>query len=133
MSAPLWMQAVGAAGGGAIGSLLRFGCSHVLAAQGWSHWPFSTLLVNVSGCAAIGVCARYMQAAADGGHGGMFRAFVMYGVLGGLTTFSALGIEVYGPLQSGRPWHALGILAANLVLGLGAVAVGWSVGRMFLA
>lgn len=133
MSAPLWMQAVGAAGGGAIGSLLRFGCSHVLAAQGWSHWPFSTLLVNVSGCAAIGVCARLVQATADGGSEGMFRAFVMYGLLGGLTTFSALGIEVFVPLHSGRPWHALGILAANLVLGLGAVAAGWSMGRLLIA
>jgi CrcB protein len=49
---------------------------------------------------------------------------VRVGILGGFTTFSAFGLEVVRLWQSDRTLAASGVVLANVVLGLFAVALG---------
>jgi CrcB protein len=57
------------------------------------------------------------------------RSFVTFGILGGFTTFSAFGFETFELLRSGRYWLALINVAANVMLGLAAVLIGWTASK----
>jgi len=84
-------------------------------------FPVGTWVVNVAGCLAIGVA----QACAErfGWHPG-WRLAATTGFLGGFTTFSAFGAETVGLWESGRAGVACGYVAASIVCGIAAVAVG---------
>ena len=108
--------------GGFLGAVSRYYLSGlVLQATTASRFPWGTLVVNVSGCAAIGIVAGIaeLQHAVSPGA----RLFLITGVLGGYTTFSAFAYETY---FLGRE-HAWGSAALNValqvVLGLGAAAL----------
>lgn len=91
-------------------------------------FPWATLAVNVAGCFLIGLAAGVIEGreALPGGT----RIFLMVGVLGGLTTFSAFGFETVELLETGRRQMAFANVTLNLGLGLGAVWTGTLLGRM---
>ena len=78
--------------GGGIGSLLRFGVYHL--ARLWlpPSFPFGTFAVNVLGGLVAGVVAGTMVQRSIGGSDPT-SLFVMTGVLGGFTTFSAFSVD----------------------------------------
>ena len=104
--------------GGALGSLARHGLGLALAGAA----PLGTLAANVLGCALIG----YLHAKVGTEAG---RALLMTGVCGGFTTWSAFGLETVRMASDGRLGAAAGYAAGTLVLGLGAVALGWQLAR----
>ena len=110
-----------AAGGGA-GALLRY------LVAGWGQkltpgvFPLGTLLVNLTGCLAIGFLATVFT-------GPLlvreeYRVAILVGLLGGFTTFSTFGYETLSLVED-REWGpaALNVLLSN-GLGLLAVLVG---------
>ena len=110
------------AAGAALGGMARYGFSRAVEAAAGGPLPLGTLAVNVVGCFAAGAFTAWFEprlAAAP-----ELRLFVVVGLLGGFTTFSAFGLEAHALLGGGRPalavWHA----AAHLALGLAAVAAG---------
>ena len=102
-------EAMFVASGGAIGSVLRYGVSLLLAS------PWGTLAVNVVGCFAIGVASELV---------GPTRLLLVTGILGGFTTFSAFGNETFAFLRAGDTRGAALNVVANVLLGLLAVALG---------
>ncbi|WP_229051388.1 CrcB family protein [Aeromicrobium sp. Leaf350] len=72
------------AGGGAIGTLLRFGLDEAVGSVG--DLPLSTLLVNLVGSLALGLLV---------GHGvsDRLRLLLGTGVIGGFTTYSAFAVQ----------------------------------------
>lgn len=118
------------AAGGAVGSVLRF----VLG--GWAQrvsplgeFPAGTLTVNVLGCLLIGLLAGladYRQVLDPGQ-----RAFLMIGVLGGFTTFSAFAFETLALAQDGALLRAGANVVLQVVLGLMAAMVGYTVARLW--
>ncbi|MBM4128232.1 MAG: fluoride efflux transporter CrcB [Nitrospira sp.] len=111
--------------GGFIGSIFRYLLSSVT--QQVSHgllFPFGTLAVNLAGCALVGVFAEIAD------HQGLVsedtRTFLIVGLLGGFTTFSAFGLETMTLLRNGAPWLACGNIVSHTVLGLLAVWLGYS-------
>jgi CrcB protein len=85
--------------GSVIGAVLRALASLVLLNYAGSGFPWGTLFVNVTGSFAIG-----FYAALTGPDGRMFagprqRQFVMTGMCGGYTTFSAFSLETFRFLQ----------------------------------
>jgi CrcB protein len=107
--------------GGFVGAIARYGLSG-LVHRFWETFPAGTLVVNVLGCLVIGalislVEERQLFAANT-------RLFLQIGLLGSFTTFSTLGYETFELMQSGDYWLAGINVAANVVLGIGAVAVG---------
>lgn len=114
--------------GGALGSALRYGLGGLIGRlkAGWT-FPLETLLINVSGCLAIGLLAGLGEA--RGVFSPAARAFLLVGVLGGYTTFSTFGYESFQLLRDGQ-WPAA-ILSTSLqvVLGIGGVWLGHAIAR----
>jgi CrcB protein len=112
--------------GGVIGSLGRYGIALATASWGESGWPWETLIVNVVGSLAIGIVATVLaQRTAPE----WVRPFVITGILGGFTTFSAFALQTGLLLDHGRALMALSYVLATLVLGLLAVRVGIALAR----
>jgi len=85
--------------------------------------PWWTILVNVTGSFAIGWVAASVPA-----ENAELRLFVMTGVLGGYTTFSAFSMQTLDLVQRGE-WGAAAInVVASVALCLAAVALGFRAG-----
>ena len=113
------------AAGGALGSLGRWALAGALpeAADGW---PWGTLLVNVTGALAMGLLIAWL---ADRESPAWVRPFAATGLLGGWTTYSAFALDAV----TLSPVVAVGYVAATVVLGVGACAVGLRIGERLLA
>ena len=109
------------AAGGMVGSAARYGVSALLPTP-TNGWPWSTLLVNASGCLLIGVL---MVLVVDVGpvHR-LARPFLGVGVLGGYTTFSTYALDAQAMLVDARPAMALGYLLTTPLIALLAVEAG---------
>lgn len=108
--------------GGGLGALARYGVVSFF--QRWTvEFPWGTLSVNALGCFVVGAVFERLPADA--------RAFVVVGVLGGFTTFSAFGLETVEMLRGGQATHALLNVAGNVVLGVGAVLLGRAAAALF--
>lgn len=110
------------AAGGALGSILRYVISGWVQSAAGSSFPAGTLLVNATGCLAIGFLATVFT-------GPIlireeYRVAILIGVLGGFTTFSTYGRETLA-LAADRQYAfaGLNILLSN-TLGLTGVWLG---------
>lgn len=109
--------------GGAIGSVMRYGLSGLVQVRsGVLAFPIGTLAVNVLGCFAIGVAAELFET--RGAMTPATRAFLLVGVLGGFTTFSAFGHETFNLMRDGEFVLAGTNAAASVFLCLAAVWAG---------
>ena len=102
---------------GSIGRYLLGGAVHRIVQS--PVFPFGTLLVNVSGCLAIGFLGGLAEE--RGLLSPEARVFLLIGVLGGFTTFSSFGYETFQLLRDGEMLPAL--LNVLLQVGLGLVGV----------
>ena len=116
---------VAVAVGGAVGSVARYAATLALTPFG-AAFPWATLLVNVTGAFLIGVFSRLF---AGGDSDPVVRLALTTGLCGGFTTFSAFSAEVVTLVQQGRTGRAALYVVVSMLLGLGATAVGLSVGR----
>ena len=115
------------AAGGALGSVSRFGLGLLVRRLWPSEFPLATLLANVLGCLVIGALVPVLERLGEGG-----RLFVLVGLLGGFTTFSAFGLETF-QLARREAWGlAAAYVAASLLFGLGAVWAGRGLSAAFL-
>ncbi len=111
--------------GGFIGSILRYLLSGYAQQLSKSiQFPFGTLVVNLVGCALVGFLAELADH--RGVISGEHRAFLMVGLLGGFTTFSAFGNETMNLLRDGELLLACSNVVGHTVLGLAAVWAGYS-------
>ncbi|GAA1301543.1 CrcB family protein [Saccharothrix xinjiangensis] len=93
--------------GGGLGGAARYGVGSLVPGLA------GTLLVNVVGCALIGVLVVLAPRLHP-----LARPFLGVGVLGGFTTFSACAL---GAVELGD-WRAVAYLALSVLLGLSATA-----------
>jgi CrcB protein len=109
--------------GGFVGSVLRYllGGAVQSLARG-SVFPFGTFAVNLCGCFVIGALAQLAES--RGLLTDLARAFVVVGILGGFTTFSAFGNETVNLARAGDWWFAAANVAGQVLLGLGGVWLG---------
>ena len=115
--------------GGALGTLARYGLNGVISAR-VATFPLGTMIVNITGCFAIGVLA----AVSDASFGrawlkSEWRDFLMVGFCGGYTTFSSFGLQTLNLARDGEWLYvALNVVGSN-TLGLLATYGGWVCGR----
>ncbi|HYD54216.1 MAG TPA: fluoride efflux transporter CrcB [Gemmatimonadaceae bacterium] len=126
MSRQQLVLALSVAAGGALGSVGRFlvGLAIPYRDQGL---PLATLLVNVVGCFAIGVIVRWAAATSEAAT--VLRLFLVTGVCGGFTTFSAFSAETVRMLEGGAVGRALLYVALSVAASLTATALGFLVAR----
>jgi fluoride exporter len=105
--------------GGALGSMLRYLMVAAIGAPG------GTLVVNVLGSFAIGI----LFIALDARTGWQF--FLMTGLLGGFTTFSAFSLDTLKLIEAGQHVQALGYVLGSVTLSLVAVVLGVALARGF--
>ena len=104
--------------GSGLGAILRWLCQ--------SRWnienglPLGTLLVNVAGGFAAGICLAIASRLT-----GDLRLFLVTGVLGGLTTFSAMTSEIVSMGLRGSWFSAAAYGVGGLVLGAFACWLGY--------
>lgn len=114
--------------GGCLGSIARYLTSvliHRLFNQ--PSFPYATLVVNVSGCLLIGLLgglAEQNRLLRPG-----MRLFLVVGLLGGFTTFSAFSYETLTLADNGKLLPALLNISAHIILGLSAVWLGATVAK----
>lgn len=108
--------------GGFVGAVARYGVTALV--QRWvpGSLPVGTLAVNVLGCLAAGAALAALEQRAA--LGSALHLALVTGLLGSLTTFSTFGVETLALMREGRAWPAAGNVLLNVVLSLGAVALG---------
>jgi fluoride exporter len=102
--------------GGGIGSMLRHGVNVLSARWLGTGFPYGTLTVNVTGSIVMGLLAGYF--AFKGEAAQSWRLFLMTGILGGYTTFSAFSLDAILLYERGQIAQALAYVAAS-----GAVSI----------
>jgi CrcB protein len=111
--------------GGFIGSILRYLLSgYVQQLSKGFQFPFGTLVVNVAGCVLVGFLAELADQRSL--ISDETRGFLIVGILGGFTTFSAFGNETMNLLRSGELWLAGANVIGHMLLSLIAVWIGYS-------
>lgn len=118
----VWDVALAIASGGAIGAVARHAVSETFPRPS-DGFPWSTFVVNVSGCLLIGVMMVALTEVAARPHR-LVRPFVGVGLLGGFTTFSTYAVETQQLATAARPYLAMGYLLGTLAAALLAVQVG---------
>lgn len=117
--------------GGAIGSLARFGLSAwVIKQVSPMSFPWGTFSVNVLGCFLAGLFLIAAEKIPVLNHEA--RLFIVTGILGGFTTFSAFGIETLGLLRRGEVFIALSYACLSVVVGLIAMWLAYSVAKLIV-
>jgi CrcB protein len=113
--------------GGAIGSVARFWMAGAMARLTGAGFPWGTILINILGSFAIGWFAGLsltrQPPSAD------MRAFVMAGLCGGFTTFSAFSLQTLELLREGRTVAAGANVLASVLLCVLAATTGLALGR----
>jgi len=112
---------VGVALGGALGASARYLIDRAIVVH--DSFPWSTLVVNLTGCFLIGLLAVKL------GGPPWVRVGVVVGVLGGYTTFSAFGAQTLALLEDDRIATSLLYVTASVVVGVLAVWTGARLGR----
>jgi len=110
--------------GGMLGSGARYGIGEAWP-TGADGFPWSTFVINLSGCFALGVLMAYVVGR-EGLHP-LTRPFLGTGLIGGYTTFSTYAVEANDLILARHPALGLGYLALSILLGLAAVLVGRNV------
>ncbi|MCL3881107.1 fluoride efflux transporter CrcB [Marivita sp. GX14005] len=116
--------------GGAIGASLRYLAGlGVTRLAGQGEFPLAILTVNIVGSVLMGV---FVVAAAERGLAHL-SPFVMTGVLGGFTTFSAFSLETMTLIERGAFGPALLYVALSVGLSVGGLAIGLMAARSVFA
>lgn len=91
--------------GGGLGALCRWGIAQLI--QPGTGFPFATFTANMLGCLLIGIASYFLLE-----QGSKWHLIFIVGFLGGFTTFSAYGFELFQLQQAGE----LKIFASYFVL-----------------
>lgn len=117
------------AAGGALGAVARYATGLAVTRMfGAGSWPWGTLAVNVVGGLLIGLATGWI-AYRDAAQSEAIRLFVVVGVLGGFTTFSAFSLEVVSLLERREMATATLYVLASVFLSVVAAFVGLTIMR----
>jgi len=103
--------------GGGLGAMFRHFINTLSGRLLGTAFPYHTFFINVSGSIVMGLIAGYLAFKGDSSQS--FRLFLMTGILGGYTTFSAFSLDAALLYERGAIW-----LAALYVFGSVALAIG---------
>ena len=107
--------------GSFIGGVSRYLLSQLVQTKFLSTFPFGTLTVNIFGCFLIGLLFGLAE---RGDFSPEWRLFLVTGLLGGFTTFSAFSIETVALLGDGQHWYASAYILSSVFIGLIATLIG---------
>ena len=103
--------------GGAIGASARYLTGVAAIRLIGPGFPWATLIVNVLGSFAMGVLVVVLAHKS----GTRMAPFLMTGLLGGFTTFSAFSLDALTLFERGQVWTAAIYVLCSVLLSLGAI------------
>lgn len=114
--------------GGMLGALSRYGVDVAIEQRSSAVFPWSTFVINVSGCLVVGVI---LAAIVDRHHSPQWlRLGLVVGFCGAYTTFSTFAQETLDLMEESRVAVAIANVAASATLGVIAVFVGERIGKL---
>ena len=113
--------------GGAAGALARYGLDRLIEHHILTVFPWSTFVVNVTGCFLAGIAVAVLVDRHD--TPAWLRVGVVVGFLGAYTTFSTFAQESRDLAVGGHGLLALTDAIASVGIGIAAVALGTVIGR----
>lgn len=113
--------------GAGLGGVCRFLVSIAALRFAGAHWPWGTLAVNVVGSLAMGLLAHFISVRLGGAP--EWKLFLLTGLLGGFTTFSAFSLDAFVLWERGLPLAAAGYVVASVGLSLAALVAGFALAR----
>lgn len=113
--------------GGALGAMSRFALAEIVQRVGPHAFPLGTFVVNLTGCFIFGLLAGLSEFRVPLSEDA--RAFLLVGLLGGFTTFSSFGYETFLLLRQGEGALAALNAAGQVLAGIAAVWLGWTLLR----
>lgn len=115
--------------GGVVGALARY-LVEVGLATPEGHFPWATLLVNVTGSAILGALLVWIRRRFPRHR--LLRPFLGTGIIGAYTTFSTFAVEADELVRGGHVLTASLYVVASLVAGLGAALAGIAAARRWI-
>jgi CrcB protein len=113
--------------GGGLGASLRHTINLVSARILGTAFPYHTFIINVTGSIVMGLIAGYL--AFKGEASQPWRLFLMTGVLGGYTTFSAFSLDTALLYERGELGLAMAYVLGSVVLSIAGLFAGLALVR----
>ncbi|MDR2122557.1 MAG: fluoride efflux transporter CrcB [Flavobacteriaceae bacterium] len=114
--------------GGALGSILRYLAAICISKHYSGGFPLATFLINISGCVFIGLfiglAERFQFISTD------TKLFLVTGLCGGYTTFSAFSSENLQLFQNGNHLTMVSYIFFSVLLGIAGVWLGILLSRI---
>ena len=114
------------AGGEALGASLRFFVQSI-SKRYFPNFPVGTLIVNIIGSFLIGLLANYLNSKEISEL--FYKYFIIIGLLGSFTTFSAFSIETIELFKEGRILLSLMYIFLSFALTIFAAFLGLSLNK----
>lgn len=106
--------------GGFTGAALRYAISVFMVSKAGLHSAWGTFAVNLIGCFLIGILAGFEFKNLQ-----PLKLFLITGLLGGFTTFSAFGLDSVSMLKNGEVLKAVFYVCTTLFCGIISVYAGF--------
>ncbi len=113
--------------GGGLGSTLRYLVNIVCARLFGTAFPYHTFIINITGSTVMGLIAGYL--AFKGDAAASWRLFLMTGILGGYTTFSAFSLDAGVLYERGEIGLAALYVLGSVVLSIAGLFAGLALVR----
>ena len=115
--------------GGGLGATLRHAINIGCARACGTNFPYGTFVINITGSLVMGLVAGYL--AFKGEASQPWRLFLMTGILGGYTTFSAFSLDTILLYERGELGLAALYVAGSVVLSILGLVAGLALIRHF--
>ena len=113
--------------GGGLGASLRHAVNMACAKGFGTAFPYGTFIINISGSIVMGLIAGYL--AFKGEASQPWRLFLMTGILGGYTTFSAFSLDTALLYERGEIGLAALYVLGSVVLSIAGLFAGLALVR----
>ena len=117
--------------GGGLGASLRHFINVACARCIGTAFPYGTFLINITGSTVMGLIAGYL--AFKGEAAASWRLFLMTGILGGYTTFSAFSLDTAVLYERGEIGLALFYVLGSVILSIAGLFAGLTLVRHLAA
>ena len=113
--------------GGGLGATLRHLINLTCARCVGTSFPWGTFIINITGSTVMGLIAGYL--ALKGEASQPWRLFIMTGILGGYTTFSAFSLDTAVLYERGELGLAAAYVLGSVVLSIAGLFAGLALVR----
>lgn len=111
--------------GGALGASARYLTNVGMLRLAGPGFPWATVTVNIAGSFLMGALVIALAEV----FGNRYAPFLMTGILGGFTTFSAFSLDAVTLWESGRPELAAAYVTGSVLLSIAALVAGLFIAR----